>query len=130
MSRWKRGDIVVVTFPYTEADGRIVVKGRPALVVSSAWVNRSTQDVIVAAISSRQPAQPYPTDFKIAEGTAAFKRSGLKVSSIVKGTALATLSQTVIARRLGSLGPVEMRQVDGCLRASLQLYLNLLKAES
>ncbi len=108
-------------FPYTEADGRIVAKGRPALVVSSAWVNRNTQDVIVAAISSRQPAQPYPTDFKIAEGTPAFQRSGLKVASIVKCTVLATLPQTVLAHRLGRLGPVEMQQVDGCLRASLHL---------
>ena len=117
----QRGDIIVVAFPYTEPSGSVVVRGRPALVVSSAWVNQNTADVIVAAISSRRPAQSYPTDFRIFVGTPTFQRSGLRVTSIVKTAVLATIPQSVITRRLGSLTTDEMQQIDRCLRTSLEL---------
>ena len=121
MNNWQRGNIVVVAFPYTEPNGRVVVKGRTALIVSSAWVNQNTADVLVAAISSRRPAQSYPTDFRIVVGTPTFQRSGLRVTSIVKTAVLATIPQSVITRRLGSLTTDEMQQIDRRLRASLEL---------
>lgn len=121
MSRWTRGDIVVVAFPYTEATGEVVVKGRPALVISGEWVNQHTEDVIVAAISSRKPARTYPTDFRIEKGSSTFGHSGLRVSSTVKGAVVATIPQTVVTRRLGKLNRPDMEKVDKCLRSSLEL---------
>jgi mRNA-degrading endonuclease toxin of MazEF toxin-antitoxin module len=121
MNHWQRGDIIVVAFPYMEPTGRVVVKGRPGLIVSSEWVNQNTADVIVAAISSRRPVQNYPTDFRIASGTPTFQRSGLRVTSIVKTAVVATIPQSVITRRLGSLTADEMRRIDRCLRAGLEL---------
>lgn len=121
MSTWQRGDIVVVAFPYTDAHGRVTVKGRPALVISSAWVNENTEDVIVAAISSRQPSRGYPTDFRIEEGTSTFQRSGLRVTSIVKAAVVATIPQSVVARRLGQLTREDLQRADRCLRAALEL---------
>lgn len=121
MSTWQRGDIVVVAFPYTEANGHITVKGRPAFVISSSWVNENTEDVIVAAISSRQPPRDYPTDFRIEEGMSTFQRSGLRVSSVVKAAVVATIPKSVVARRLGHLTKEDMHKADQCLRAALEL---------
>ncbi len=118
---WQRGDVVVVAFPYTESDGRIIVKGRPALVVSGDWVNRNTADVIVAAISSRVPRQQYPTDLPLVTGTPVYAQSGLTMTSIVKGAALATIAQQAVSRRLGRLDQVAMAQMDACLRAAFGL---------
>lgn len=121
MNSWKRGDIVVVAFPYMEPTGRVVVRGRPALIISGAWVNQHTADVVVAAISSRRPARAYPTDFHIVQGSPTFQRSGLHVTSIVKTAVVATIPQAVISRQLGWLTVEDMQQVDLCLRASFDL---------
>lgn len=121
MSVWMRGDIVVVAFPYTKADGLVTVKGRPALVISSSWVHENTEDVIVAAISSRQPPCIYPTDFRIEEGTSTFQKSGLRVTSIVKSSVVASIPQSVVARKLGHLPRDDVQQVDQYLRAALSL---------
>lgn len=118
---WQRGDVVVVAFPYTESDGRIIAKGRPALVVSGDWVNRNTADVIVAAISSRVPRQQYPTDLPLVAGTPVYAPSGLTMTSIVKGAALATIAQQAVSRRLGRLDQAAMTQMDACLRAAFGL---------
>ena len=104
-----------------EPTGNVVVKGRPALIVSSGWVNQNTADVIVAAISSRLPAQSYPIDFRFVSGTPTFQRSGLRVTSIVKTAVLATIPQSVITRCLGSLTADEMQRIDRCLSASLEV---------
>ena len=121
MSVWKRGDIVVVAFPYTEADGRVAVKGRPGLIVSGGWVNENTEDIIVAAISSRRPTRDYPTDFPIEEGTSAFRNSGLRVTSIVKAAVIATIPQSVVSRKLGHLTSKDLVGTDNCLRVALEL---------
>ena len=121
MSTYQRGDIVVVAFPYTGSDGRVTVKGRPALIISSAWVNKNTEDIIVAAISSRQPTRDYPTDFCIEKGTSTFQHSGLRVSSIVKSAVVATIPKYVVARRLGALTGEDLPEADRCLRAALEL---------
>ena len=111
----------MVAFPYTEADGRIAVKGRPVLVISSNWVNKNTEDIIVAAISSRGPTRDYPTDFSIEEGTSAFRNSGLRVTSIVKAAVIATILQKVVSRTLGHLETQELLEVDRCLRKAVEL---------
>ncbi len=121
MSTWQRGDIVVVAFPYTDAHSSVIVKGRPALIIPSAWVNENTQDIIVAAISSRQPSPGYPTDFRIEKGTPTFQRSGLRVASIVKAAVVATIPQSVVARKLGQLTREDVQKANRYLRAALEL---------
>ena len=49
MTAYRRGDIVLVAFVFSDASGP---KVRPALVVSSAAYHRGRHDVIVAAITS------------------------------------------------------------------------------
>jgi mRNA-degrading endonuclease toxin of MazEF toxin-antitoxin module len=121
MNAWKRGDIVVVAFPYTEPDGRIAVKGRPALVISGNWINENTEDIIIAAINSRIPSRIYPTDFRIEKGTSTFQNSGLRVTSTVKAAVLGTIPQTVVARKLDRLTIEDLLGADDCLRAAIGL---------
>src|SRR5438067_8807349 len=49
-TRYKRGDIVLVPFPFTDLSS---AKRRPALVVSPDWFNSSNQDLVLVAITSQ-----------------------------------------------------------------------------
>jgi mRNA interferase MazF len=49
-TRYKRGDIVLVPFPFTDLSSS---KRRPALVVSPDWFNSSNQDLVLVAITSQ-----------------------------------------------------------------------------
>ena len=49
-TRFRRGDIVLVPFPFTDLTSS---KRRPALVVSPDSFNQAMQDVVLAAITSQ-----------------------------------------------------------------------------
>ena len=49
-TRYKRGDIVLVSFPFTDLSSS---KRRPALVVSPESFNQTMQDVVLAAITTQ-----------------------------------------------------------------------------
>ena len=49
-TRYKRGDIVLVSFPFTDLSSS---KRRPALVVSPDSFNDTMQDLVLAAITSQ-----------------------------------------------------------------------------
>jgi mRNA interferase MazF len=49
-TRYKRGDIVLVSFPFTDLSSS---KRRPALVVSPDSFNEAMQDLVLAAITSQ-----------------------------------------------------------------------------
>ena len=52
-TRYKRGDIVLVPFPFTDLSSS---KRRPALVISPDIFNDQMQDLVVAAITSQLAA--------------------------------------------------------------------------
>ncbi|MBI5182727.1 MAG: type II toxin-antitoxin system PemK/MazF family toxin [Nitrospirae bacterium] len=54
---YKRGDIVVVKFPFIIKEGSEKQKGRPALVISDDKVKKRYKDIILSAITSHVPAE-------------------------------------------------------------------------
>jgi mRNA interferase MazF len=56
-TNYSRGDIVLVSFPFTDLTS---TKRRPALVISPESFNQLNQDLILAAISSQTSTGPYP----------------------------------------------------------------------
>ena len=52
---YKKGDIVVVKFPFILKNGGQDQKGRPALVISDDKVERRYKDVTLSAITSHVP---------------------------------------------------------------------------
>ena len=115
----RRGDVVLIDFPYSDRTGS---KIRPALVVQDDPWNRALDDVVLAGITSSQRRQVgSPTQFLIEIATPAGQRSGLRMGSIVEGTALVTLDQKDVLKTLGSLPPTATATVDACLKAALGL---------
>jgi mRNA interferase MazF len=113
----KRGDVVIVDFPFSDARGR---KIRPALVVQADEFNRRLSDTILALITSSRarfigsPSQ-LPIDISTAEGQA----SGLRLTSVVQCENLVTIDKALIVHTIGHLPAGLMQQIDGCLRAAL-----------
>src|SRR5260370_24858068 len=97
-------------------------KTRPALVVSSDHNNQRLQDVIVAVITSTTiHAKLEATQLVIALATPEGKLSGLLNDSAVKCERLHAILQSSIKRTVGSLSPATMLEINGCLKAALEI---------
>jgi mRNA interferase MazF len=113
---YRRGDIVVVSFPFSSGAG---AKSRPALVVQCDANNGRLKNVIVAAITTTTHRSGEPTQLLIEVATPEGQQSGLLHDSVVTCENLATIEQRLIRRKLGSLSPDAMAEIDDCLKASL-----------
>jgi len=90
-----KGKIVLVPFPFTDLTA---AKLRPALVIYE-----GEKDVVVAFISSKIPSKLSEVDVLITAGHPNFKKTGLKVESVIKLDKVATVLKDLIVGELGEL---------------------------
>lgn len=101
----KRGDIVLVPFPFTDLSKE---KVRPAVVISV----ENDIDVSVAFISSMIPQESTATDFVLTESNPDFSVAGLERSCVFKMNKVITLERSKILRRLGKVSPSIQKELD------------------
>lgn len=111
MTGYEQGDVVLVPYPFGERAGG---KKRPVLVISSSDFNQSTDEVVIAQITSRMSAAPRPGDYTIED----WKEANLPRPSLVRGR-LATLKSSLILRRLGKLTDHDFQAALLGLRSSI-----------
>jgi mRNA interferase MazF len=99
----KKGDIVVVSFPYTDL---ISFKARPAVVVKQ--IRDNYNDVIVSLISSVVPELLFPYQILLQ----ANKINNLKRTSVIKVARLATVEQDKIVAVIGKLSEEELKRFE------------------
>ena len=90
-----KGKVVLIPFPFTDLT---TAKLRPALVIYE-----GKRDVIVAFISSKISSESSDADILITKERAGFKRTGLKVDSVVRLDKIATVLKDLIVGELGEL---------------------------
>lgn len=112
MTAYKRGDVVLVGFVFSDESGQ---KLRPALVISSSAYNRGRKEVVVAAITSNVKRRLFG-DHLIAD----WKAAGLLFPSVATGI-IRTVARDVIYRKLGAMAKADMDAADTALRRSLAL---------
>ncbi len=112
MTRFNRGDVVLVTFVFAGDRG---AKHRPGLIVSTDRYHQGRREAILAAITSNI-GRLLAGDFKIK----AWRESGLLYPSIVTGI-VRTIKHDMIARKLGVLTASDLRAVDEKLREIMAL---------
>ena len=113
----RRGDIVLVDFPYSDRTGS---KVRPALVVQADVWNQLLDDTILALItSSRHRRVGANTQLFIDLTTAEGRQTGLRLDSIIQCENLITYDRALILRVFGNLAASSMSQLDDCLKAAL-----------
>lgn len=117
--RVRRGDVVLLNFPFASGDGG---KVRPAVVVQCDRNNGRLANTIVAQITSRiQFARSEPTQLIIEADSNAGRRAGLLTDSAVSCENLFTVRHDMVLRKLGVIPSDVMQAIDGCLRESLSL---------
>jgi len=113
----RRGEIVLVDFPYSDQTGS---KVRPALVVQADLWNQPLDDTILAMItSSRHRRVGAATQLVIDITTVEGQQTGLRLNSVIQCENLLTYDQALILRVLGRLSAAAMQQIDVCLKAAL-----------
>lgn len=106
----KIGDIVLTPFPFTDLSGN---KVRPALILG---VQAGGDDVTVCFISSIPKNKLHKFDILIDSKDKNFKKTGLKLKSIIKVTKIATLDKIVILGKIGELDNKTIIKVKNILR--------------
>src|SRR5436309_2573342 len=108
---YKRGDVVLVPFPFTDLTGS---KQRPAIIVSSYAFNAGHSDVLLVAVTSQMPATLSADE--IAIPPADLRSCGLLKPSLVKTAKLITIHQALIRKSIGQTPPVVLKTILEAVR--------------
>ena len=115
---FKKGDIVIVKFPFVLKEQGEMQKGRPALVLSHDVVQRRFTDTTLAAITSQIPDNIIALEI-ILEPT---ELTGLKKRSLLRLDFIMTVPSDLISRKIGKISDDIMADVD--MKLKLQFGLN------
>lgn len=107
---YKKGTIILTPFPFTDLSSS---KVRPAVIVSSGAIGN---DVIVAFVTTNIKSRD-----SLSVSLKPTQINGLKQSSKVLCSKLATLEKKIILGELGNLSQTEQKAID----ASLQKVFDL-----
>ncbi len=106
---YRRGDIVLVSFPFTDLTSS---KRRPALILSPDSFNAAGEDLVLAAITSHITDDPNAVHLRRGD----FAEGGLPKASMVKTTKLFTMHSSLVAKRICALRIEKMEEVLASLR--------------
>lgn len=110
MTDYDRGDVVLVSFLFSEQDG---FKKRPALVLSTGDYHRGRRELIMAAITSNV-GRILVGDTKLRD----WKKAGLLYPSVVTAI-IRTIKQEMVESMLGRLTERDFRSVGSSLKQAL-----------
>jgi len=116
MTGYKRGDVVLVTFPNSDLK---TAKLRPALIVQADDLNTGLSQVIIAMISSNLNRAGHPSRVLIETTSEMGVQSGLLFDSVLMCDNLPTLSLKAVTRKIGAIYDTGM--IDSALRYTFGL---------
>jgi mRNA interferase MazF len=120
MTDVRRGDVVLVSFPFV-AGGEVERKRRPALIVQSDRYNRRRAAVILVAITSSRGHRDLPSKVAVGKASPEGRQAGLRLDSVVDCQTLVTVPREEIQTRLGRFSVETMQRVDRALEDALGL---------
>ena len=112
MTEYSRGDVVLVTFVFTDETG---VRRRPAVIISSDTYHRGREETIIAAITSR--IDRVLVGDHLIRG---WREAGLLFPSVATSI-IRTIKRAMIIQKLGAMPGADMEAIDSSLRLSLRL---------
>ena len=113
---YKRGDVVLVLFPDSNLR---TAKRRPALVVQANNLGTGLSQTIIAMITSNMSRAGHPSRVTVLLKSAEGAEAGILMDSVVMTDSLATVRESEVDRRLGTI--LDMTHIDGALRHTLSL---------
>ncbi len=109
----KRGDVVLIPFPYTDLSA---TKTRPAVVVSSELYHAVRSELLLAYLSSRLSSVDAELDYVLQD----WKDAGLLKPTFMRPK-IAAIEPSLIVYHVGALSERDMREVNGRLKLALAL---------
>jgi len=113
-----RGDVVIALFPNADSSPP---KARPVVVVQADIYNAKLQNLIVAAVTSNLKHATDPASVLIEIATPDGKATGLRQDSVVSCINIATISDTLVAKRIGQLSPSLLQKLNDALKVALDV---------
>jgi mRNA interferase MazF len=111
MTAYKRGDIVLVPFPFSD---QTAIKKRPAVVISSSLHNELSHDIIIMAVTSQTANTGEIGECLIKN----WKEAGLLKPSAFK-PAISSIEQKLVLKKLGALVAEDIMSLNATLKALL-----------
>jgi mRNA interferase MazF len=119
---YKKGDVVLVSFPYTTDDGQTQTKRRPAVIISNDNNNARLDDVLLVPLTSNTTrANREPTQVVIAMNSPEGQLGGLRLDSVIDCTVIATIPKTLLVNKIGAFPQETMERIDQCLMIALSI---------
>ena len=113
-----RGDVILVRFPHPSGQRG---KKRPAVVVQSDAYAGAVSTIVVAEVTRNLTMKGDAACLFIDLNTPEGKSTGLLVDSVVSSLVLDTVYVDTVAQVLGRLSPMQLQNLDACLKAGLAL---------
>ncbi|MBA4076538.1 MAG: hypothetical protein C0508_15960 [Cyanobacteria bacterium PR.023] len=119
---YSKGDVVLVSFPYTTDDGSTQTKRRPAVLISNDYNNARLDDVLLVPLTSNTSrAAREPTQVEVLMNTPEGKAAGLRLDSVIDCTVIATIPKTLVVSKIGAFPQEVMEKVDQCLMIAMAI---------
>ncbi|MFQ6056850.1 MAG: type II toxin-antitoxin system PemK/MazF family toxin [Methanosarcinales archaeon] len=103
---YKKGDIVLTDFPYTD---RSTSKVRPAVVIGK---SSRFFDYIICAISSVIPSNINRSVIMLTQETSCFSATGLRTNSVILVDKIITIREEDIITKIGELDADTLLELD------------------
>ncbi len=100
----EQGDILLVRFPFTNFKE---FKKRPVLVISGSIFNSKSRDLIVCAVTSNLRHR----DFAVRVSQNDLSEGTLAKESIVKTSHIATISRSIVLKKIGRINENKFGQI-------------------
>ena len=119
---YRKGDVVLVAFPYTTDEGQTQTKRRPAVLISNDNNNARLDDVLLVPLTSNVTrAAREPTQVVVEMNTEEGKAGGIRLDSVIDCTVIATIPKTLLVSKIGQFPNEVMERVDVCLMIALSI---------
>jgi mRNA-degrading endonuclease toxin of MazEF toxin-antitoxin module len=120
--QYRKGDVVLVSFPYTTDEGTTQTKRRPAVIISNDYNNGRLDDVLLVPLTSNTTrATREPTQVVIKMKSPEGQLAGLRLDSVIDCTVIATIPRTLLVNQIGILPQEIMERIDQCLMVALSI---------
>jgi mRNA interferase MazF len=113
MTRYKKGDVILVPFPFSD---QTTAKKRPAVIISSDAYNNTSQDLVIMAITGQTRSRLVIGEFLIED----WQGAGLLKSSAVK-SAISTIERRLVMKLLGNFSSRDLATLEKALKELLDL---------
>ncbi len=121
-SQYHKGDVVLVSFPYTTDEGQTQTKRRPAVIISNDANNTRLDDVLLVPLTSNtKRAVKEPTQVIVSMSSPEGQQGGLRLDSVIDCTVIATIPKTLLVSKIGSFPQEIMEKIDQCLMIALSI---------